>query len=399
MPQQTKIFRVFVSSTFTDMKEERRILQRDVFPRLEKFCEQNGARFQGIDLRWGVNEKTSLNQETLQTCFNEIDRCQKISPMPNFLILLGDKYGWQPIPEKIPMNEMDKIRNKLSKDDAIFLLKEAEDDRGWYRLDTNAIPAEYVLQARGEELKEYDAWQPIEDEIRKILRNAVDELDFSDEQKVKYFYSATHQEIMRGALKPPIGTENPQEHVFAFIRETEGLPKDETAKGFIDLDGEQQDSFSEKQLIELKAELKSKLGNHCIEYGAKWVKDQTKIDDSDWFREETFSRLSAIIQKQIDEAISPKEIEHEIGLHKAFRRRLTNYFRGRDEILKSIRNYLNDPSNNKVLSLIGESGSGKSSVMGEASWRYENIDNTKLNVYRFLGTTSSSTNIITLLVE
>ena len=25
MPQQTKIFRVFVSSTFTDMKEERRL--------------------------------------------------------------------------------------------------------------------------------------------------------------------------------------------------------------------------------------------------------------------------------------------------------------------------------------------------------------------------------------
>ncbi len=36
MPQQTKIFLVFVSSTFTDMKEERRILQRDVFPKLEK---------------------------------------------------------------------------------------------------------------------------------------------------------------------------------------------------------------------------------------------------------------------------------------------------------------------------------------------------------------------------
>ena len=46
MPQQTKIFRVFVSSTFTDMKEEHRILQKDLFPRLEKFCEANGAKFQ-----------------------------------------------------------------------------------------------------------------------------------------------------------------------------------------------------------------------------------------------------------------------------------------------------------------------------------------------------------------
>jgi len=39
------------------MKEERRILQKDVFPRLEKLCESKGAKFQGVDLRWGVNEE------------------------------------------------------------------------------------------------------------------------------------------------------------------------------------------------------------------------------------------------------------------------------------------------------------------------------------------------------
>jgi hypothetical protein len=63
MPQQTKIFRVFVSSTFTDMKEERSILQKKVFPKLEKFCEENGARFQAVDLGWGVNEESQLNQK------------------------------------------------------------------------------------------------------------------------------------------------------------------------------------------------------------------------------------------------------------------------------------------------------------------------------------------------
>jgi hypothetical protein len=80
MPQQTKIFRVFVSSTFTDMKEERCLLQKDVFPRLEKFCEQNNAKFQAVDLRWGVTEESQLNQKTLQICLNEVSRCQQISP-------------------------------------------------------------------------------------------------------------------------------------------------------------------------------------------------------------------------------------------------------------------------------------------------------------------------------
>ncbi len=75
MPQQTKIFRVFVSSMFTDMKEERSILQEKAFPRLEKFCEENGAKFQAVDLRWGVNEESQLNQKTLEICLNEISRC------------------------------------------------------------------------------------------------------------------------------------------------------------------------------------------------------------------------------------------------------------------------------------------------------------------------------------
>ena len=63
MPQQTKTIRVFVSSTFTDMKLERSLLQKHVFPKLEKFCLQNSAKFQAVDLRWGVTEETQLNQK------------------------------------------------------------------------------------------------------------------------------------------------------------------------------------------------------------------------------------------------------------------------------------------------------------------------------------------------
>ena len=154
MPQQTKIFRVFVSSTFSDMKLERGILQRDAFPRLEKFCESKGARFQAVDLRWGINEESSLNQKTLQICFNEITRCQKISPRPNFLILLGDKYGWQPIPEVIPGPEMDAILGILNEKDKELL-------EFWYKLDKNAIPFgrpdihEYILQPKWNAIKEF----------------------------------------------------------------------------------------------------------------------------------------------------------------------------------------------------------------------------------------------------
>ncbi len=37
----------------------------------------------------------------MQICFEELHRAQEASPEPNFLILLGDKYGWRPLPETI----------------------------------------------------------------------------------------------------------------------------------------------------------------------------------------------------------------------------------------------------------------------------------------------------------
>jgi hypothetical protein len=51
MPQASKTFRIFVSSTFSDLKEERNALQKLVFPELRELCMQHGCRFQAIDLR------------------------------------------------------------------------------------------------------------------------------------------------------------------------------------------------------------------------------------------------------------------------------------------------------------------------------------------------------------
>ena len=89
-----RIFRLFISSTFSDFIEEREALQQNVFPRLEKYCAKFGARFQPIDLRWGITEETQKNHDTMRICLEEVRRCQELSPRPNFAVLLGDRYGW-----------------------------------------------------------------------------------------------------------------------------------------------------------------------------------------------------------------------------------------------------------------------------------------------------------------
>lgn len=389
MPQQTKIFRLFVSSTFTDMVEERRMLQRKVFPKLGKFCEENGAKFQAVDLRWGVNEGSQLNQETLEICLNEIARCQKISPKPNFLILLGDRYGWQPVPAKIPKNEMEGIHSVCG-DCSNLLLK-------WYKLDTNANPAEYVLQPRAKEYIDYAIWEKDEKNLQLILRDSVNKLSLSPEQRIKYFSSATHQEIVSGALNPANVKERPEDHVFALIRETEGLPEGAGARGFIDLINDQPDQYCKDQLKQLKSSLKEKLGEHCMTYRAKWEEGKTSMNDPEGFEKTIYDFLEDIIRGQIKTVIGPDEISHEMSLHSEFKNRLTEHFGGRESILNTIKTYLNNASEKRVMALIGESGSGKSSVLAQAIHETEAVNGNAIIVYRFIGTTSHSSNIISLL--
>jgi hypothetical protein len=102
MPIATRTYRVFVSSTFEDLKEERNALRRDVFPKLRTLCEQHRARFQAIDLRWGVRDEAGLDQQTMEVFPREIRRCQTTRVRPNFIVLLGDNYGWQPLPPESP---------------------------------------------------------------------------------------------------------------------------------------------------------------------------------------------------------------------------------------------------------------------------------------------------------
>ncbi|MFH1531358.1 MAG: DUF4062 domain-containing protein [Pseudomonadota bacterium] len=88
---------VFVSSTFSDMHAERDFLVKKVFPNLQDWCERRKLRLVDIDLRWGVTEADATrNSGVIQVCLDRIDLCR-----PFFLCLLGQRYGWIPLPEDI----------------------------------------------------------------------------------------------------------------------------------------------------------------------------------------------------------------------------------------------------------------------------------------------------------
>jgi NACHT domain- and WD repeat-containing protein len=116
MTSTDNTYRVFVSSTFSDLTAERNALARHVFPRLRDLCASYGGRFMAVDLRWGVSEEAGLDQRGMRVCLGEIARCQELSPRPNFLVLLGDRYGWRPLPEEIPADVFQSLAAGISSD-------------------------------------------------------------------------------------------------------------------------------------------------------------------------------------------------------------------------------------------------------------------------------------------
>ena len=200
-------FRVFISSTFKNFEFERNYLTHNLYNSLDSSCRQKGYAFHAIDLRWGISAEASLDNKSMKLCLDEIEKCQKTNIKPNFLIMLGDYYGWKPLPFVIEEKEAELLLSKMSKEDASLFLR-------CYKLDSNARKREYVLQGRNGELIDDSAWNSVEARLHDALEN-VARATLDKEKLDKYIYSATHQEIIKGFLKDDVI----KEHTFVFVKE------------------------------------------------------------------------------------------------------------------------------------------------------------------------------------
>lgn len=88
--------RLFISSTFRDMNEERDYLNNYVFPQIKDYCESRYIDFLPVDLRWGITEEESKNGLVIASCMQEVDNAR-----PFFVGILGLRYGWMPTIEEL----------------------------------------------------------------------------------------------------------------------------------------------------------------------------------------------------------------------------------------------------------------------------------------------------------
>jgi hypothetical protein len=423
MARRDLIFRVFVSSTFSDLKAERNALQQHVFPALRKYCQEHGARFQAIDLRWGVSTEAALDQQTMNICFQELARCQEMSPRPNFIILLGERYGWRPLPARIPANEFESLLDIVPEAGRALLAGEdtpvawceniIEQRIGWYRKDRNAVPEEYVLQPRTiffpenvsaedmQRMKEAEAqdWQDIESAMGGFLRDAINALGWSmdDPRRTDYEQSATHQEIEHGAFQ----ASEAEKHVFAYFREITGAPENGPASTFIDTGKDKDDLQALKEQIGLRLP-----PEHIFKYAADWnrveTRDRSRSRAMDLHNEPDLSQLCDEVLRDLQDIIDMElrafqqhpELEREVDAHREFATERSRHFIGRRKQLNRIKKYLANGADQLPLVIHGVSGTGKTALMARAWLTLTAPDQA---VARFIGATPQSADLGNLL--
>ncbi len=329
-----KMVRIFVSSTFYNFKEERDGLVL-VFEELSEYCKSEGFSFQVLDLRWGISKEDGQNNRTLQICFDEIARCQMLSPKPNFLVLAGLYYGWIPLPFIINKYVWDKISDEIPSDSLL---------RNWYLQDENDVNLSYILRSRKEE-KDKNKWGITESLLKEELFPLIRK-HFPEESKWYEIYglSATEQEIYKGLFTHP----ESKEHVFVLLRtkEPEYCIKEEA------------DDIA-NQTVALQAHLKDYMGALTDSNMLFYQPGDDYIQKVKIFLRQVIQSRIAEVQRQ-EALLTPFQREL-CMLDEAVRKAEENYI----EVNDNLNNFLNCCKENygKIILLTGTSGSGKSMLL------------------------------------
>ncbi|MBX2797857.1 MAG: tetratricopeptide repeat protein [Myxococcales bacterium] len=173
--------RVFLSSTFRDMQQEREALIKQVFPGLRRLCRDRGVDLVEVDLRWGITEDQAEQGEVLPLCIREIERCR-----PYFVAILGERYGW--VPDSVPDEPWALEGASVTHMEIHWAaLKEGTDtDRSFFffRRGAEGPEPQQALKAeieqRGLQPSHYDDPEDLASQVRDTLLAAID-ADFPED--------------------------------------------------------------------------------------------------------------------------------------------------------------------------------------------------------------------------
>ncbi|KAJ0171169.1 hypothetical protein K1T71_013368 [Dendrolimus kikuchii] len=420
-PVSSKIVRIFTSSTFTDTTMERNTLMSKCYPKIKDYCrEKHGLEFQVVDMRWGVRDEATDDHMTTELCMREIKNCQRLSMGPNFVVFLGQKYGYRPIPTYVLSSELQMLRDELVAGGVDVILLDT-----WYKKDSNAVPPVSVLQPissilinfnnkRVPKLQAEDqaVWWDTLGKMQKLFRKSSSQLynagKIDKDTMHNYFMSVTEREVINGILN----VKNTKNHCLAYVRYINNinLQNLKKASNFVDILNRSLDAEASKLLADLRdVRLPNKIETTNIQkYTVEWIgRDGLDTETHNEYLNHFISHFYKNIIKLVDRAMRKEDssaqgqIVTEILQHLHACNNSVKVFHGREPELSYIEDYMKN-SSDKPLVLYGEGGCGKTSLLSKSAataldtW-FAEVKPT--NIVRFLGTTPDSSALTPTLIS
>lgn len=363
MASPWRTVRVFISSTFRDMHAERDFLVKVVFPALRERLEKYRVYLVDIDLRWGITEEQSDNDEVLYLCLNQIDECR-----PFFLGLLGERYGW--VPSKLPdgdsklgwtqqytgksVTELEilwgVLLNTGMRDHGIFFFRDPSF--------INDVPAAKRVELQAESPESAHKLAELKDRIR----HAGLPVPIAENYSCRYAGLRINWRLARFDL-----------------HET-----DQKALEIVAADG----LVDNAEYAELDARLKEIVHRYSTVY-------LTGLED---FGRQVFARLWTSIQTELKLDERPAEeaaadpVEEEFGYHERFMESRLRVYVGREALQTELTNFA-DGNDGKPALVTGPSGSGKSAALAKFATTYAERHPEVLLIPHFIGASPASTSL------
>lgn len=433
------VFRPFISSTFTDTAFERDLLILLVYPLLAEYARQSKvAFFQPSEMRWGIGNNLSDNHLTSETCISELLRCQTSQGL-SYILILGDKYGSRIPRASIPKEDFEQFLKHINEPADLKVLT------SWYSSNTNKN--EYYLRPLRDEATRNAFWTGGEaSRIHAILSAAalhVFPLP-SDPRSSLYSISITHEEAYFGI--DCIDKTLHSKSVAAIIRNLEGLAdydlhtnktNQKELRNWVDLTTEssvnipcQTSLWHEKEYMFESKDCDFNVASFTVppaETGVLGLDIGSQIHRGyfkAFLRHITLLMINSI--DQINEkgsmyAYCTKDVTfREAIAHNEFAMKKNETFihtKFTEDCLKTILGLVGSstaaskgpnpksavakagsvPDNGLYFTVVGSSGSGKTSLMANVFVTLREKFPSKNIIIRFLGTTSNSTDIIPML--
>ncbi|RHY28673.1 hypothetical protein DYB32_005783 [Aphanomyces invadans] len=407
--QKPKAISVFVSSTFTDTASERNLLIADVYPYLKRYAALLGLEFSASEMRWGIRDEASNSHQTSAICMAELARCQTSSLGLNYVLILGNKYGYRPFPNQIPLDEFEALVATMATSDADVV-------RHWFRINTNVIPPAMELQPST--LAAPGTWWPIFEQMQRAFRNVRHVVSDPHRQDL-YNVSVTECEVMHGLLTAA----DAKTAAFVYHRIIPDIDSSHGKAGmYVDMAGRGQIDDEAQALLATLRDTKVKPKQHgAKEYTIPWgpeILPETHAtyltDFCDHFCSLMCESLLAA-SEQLN--VAPDAVFNEVMHHALFCAQRSANFVGRADILSKVHAYLRSATvENRPFVLYGRGGAGKSAVVAKVAMKLTGGGGPAVAagsglaavltprhdpvlVLRFLGTSLDSTDIRKLLTS